>query len=255
MKSITAFVTILLLIAKATPSFSLEKSFQYAQRQCLQWLNINCTRWSDYVDANEYPRDHETLQLIRCIGLVLNFWNDYSGLQPAVIKNFFLPDGNDDGYVNRTTQCLKRVLYTVAQKDVLTLSYESFRCYFHQYGNLVVTPQYVPRTARELLQFKSECSDILRNYSKNNTRGSYCLERCVLLQADLWSDEQGPLLDRAYVQFGQDEDEDVYVQKTVECIDSYVSKDNGDSCALASYAARRCLIHGGARAYYSSVFD
>lgn len=254
MKSITAFATLLFLIAKATPAFCLEKSFQQAQRECLQHLNISSSRWSEYVDANEYPRDHETKLLIRCIGLVLRFWDDYSGLQPAVIKNFFLPDADDVGYVNRTTQCLKRALQKVAKKDVVSMAYESFCCYYHQYGNLAVTPQYVPQTARELLQFKSECSEILKDYSGNGTQQSSCLVRCVLLHADLWYDEHGFLLDRAYVQFGQDENEDAYVQKTVECIDSYASKDNGDSCAWTSYVTKLCLIHGNAQMYYSSVF-
>lgn len=254
MKSITVLATIVLLIAKATPSFCLEKSFQQAQRECLQYLNISYSRWSEYVDAHEYPRDHETKLLIRCIGLVLRFWDDYTGLQPAVIKNFFLPDANDAAYVNRTTQCLKRVMHRVTKKDFVSLAYESFCCYYHQYGNLAVTPQYVPQTARELLQFKSECSEILRNLSGNETQRSTCLVRCVLLQANLWCDEHGFLLDRAYVQFGQDEDEDAYVQTAVECIDSYASKDTADSCALTNYVARRCLIHGKAQAYFSSVF-
>ncbi|KAL1374072.1 hypothetical protein pipiens_001672 [Culex pipiens pipiens] len=242
-------VTVFVLLTKTSPSLALEGSFRDAQERCFQYLNVHDSRWEEFQDVSSYPADEQAKQLVRCIGLMLRFWDDCEGVNAAVIKTFFQPDCSDQRYLNRTNECLQDIrVQNVAGSetyDVLTVVFETFHCYYHQYGNLVDLPQFIPWTANELLQIEDLCRNILTSSPPqpvDDLGRPPCLSQCFLLQAGFWSASQAVLLDRVHLQYGRGEEQDVFIRKVTNCVDLY-RQQHDNSCILADQYMRHCFHH------------
>uniref|UniRef100_A0A182NMU9 Uncharacterized protein n=1 Tax=Anopheles dirus TaxID=7168 RepID=A0A182NMU9_9DIPT len=66
------------------------KTFLKAQQDCVQFLGINPLRLAQY-KKYVYPPDRDTMCLIRCIGISLDFWDDSQGFNVSMVEQEFSP--------------------------------------------------------------------------------------------------------------------------------------------------------------------
>ncbi|XP_062552449.1 general odorant-binding protein 69-like [Armigeres subalbatus] len=136
------------------------KSFDEAFLECGQYYEVKDCELKQYV-AESYPNKPEVRRLVRCALLNLNSWNDDTGVVKHQVTNFFKPSQSDDCYLNRTLVCLNSVRERCAPKDVNTAAYESFVCYYRNYGNLVSEEQFLRHDALEHTQVLDTVSGFL----------------------------------------------------------------------------------------------
>ncbi|XP_053678571.1 general odorant-binding protein 45-like [Anopheles nili] len=228
----------------------LKKSIAQAQEECVQYLNIPRARLAVY---NEfiYPKDTETQRMVRCVGINLGWWNDTNGVQEAVIRSYFHPDPEDCLYDRRTYHCLKSQRLDCPTLDPSARAYESFRCYYEQYGNIVTTPQFVPFTSLQLVDVMMQCDTMLQQPDdapctrifKPSERYIGCLLRCFLLRTGLYSEHHGPNLDRLYVQCNNYANETLFRERTTSCY-RHLKSECLDECTLVRRFVGECFDDG-----------
>uniref|UniRef100_A0A182WGV7 Odorant-binding protein n=1 Tax=Anopheles minimus TaxID=112268 RepID=A0A182WGV7_9DIPT len=190
---------------------TIEKGLAQAQHECVTYLNLPKHRLYQYLVHN-YSNDGKTKLMIRCVGLLLNWWNSDGVLNTHVIEQFFLPDAGDSTYSERTARCIEN---KAPEGDALcSRAYETFQCYLQQYGELLNCPKVVPLSDERLAESMHFCLDVLSmplSYFENctssselflSTDQSRCLLRCFVIRAGLYSDKHGPFADRFKLQFG-----------------------------------------------------
>uniref|UniRef100_A0A182NUI3 Odorant-binding protein n=1 Tax=Anopheles dirus TaxID=7168 RepID=A0A182NUI3_9DIPT len=194
-----------------TEHATVEKSLIQAQQECVAYLNLPRHRLYQYL-VNNYANDAKTKCMIRCVGLNLRWWAADGTLSEHVIEQYFLPDGSDTGYCERTRLCVERK--APAGDELCSRAYETFQCYLAQYGELLNCPKVVPLGDERLAETMHFCLDALqvplaalKNYTSSadlylQTEQSRCLLRCFAIRAGLYSDEHGPFADRFRLQFG-----------------------------------------------------
>nr|XP_040238964.2 general odorant-binding protein 45-like [Anopheles coluzzii] len=228
-----------------------------AQEECVRYLRIPCARLAVY-NKFIYPNDAETQCMVRCMGLNLGWWNDTHGVQEAAMRSFFHPDPNDCDYERRTYRCLhsQRLDRPAPHDEACERAYESFRCYYEHYGNLVVTPQFVRLNALQQLDVLLQCADMVqypmpdRSFScaKTHVAGAEgdfdCVLRCYMLRTGLYSEQYGPNLDRIYVQCNNYANETLFRETTDACYQRLRS-DCQDECTLIARYIRECFPAGG----------
>uniref|UniRef100_A0A182W5V6 Uncharacterized protein n=1 Tax=Anopheles minimus TaxID=112268 RepID=A0A182W5V6_9DIPT len=204
---VTVLVTAVMAASHRYQDCVQKKNIAQAQEECVRYLSIPCARLTVYNDYI-YPNDTETQCMVRCMGVNLGWWNDDHGVQEAAIRNYFHPDPDDSQYDRRTYHCLKsqRLDNPASHVGACDRAYESFRCYYEQYGNIVVTPQFVPLSSLQLWDAILQCANMLQypgfnsqqcdDSVKPSERDIGCLARCFLLRTGLYSDQHGPNLDR-----------------------------------------------------------
>uniref|UniRef100_A0A182SV61 Uncharacterized protein n=1 Tax=Anopheles maculatus TaxID=74869 RepID=A0A182SV61_9DIPT len=232
-----------------------KKNVAQAQEECVRYLGIPCARLAVYNDYI-YPNDTETQCMVRCMGINLGWWNDIQGVQEPAIRHYFHPDPDDAQHDRRTYHCLKsqRLDNPTPHADACERAYESFRCYYEQYGNIVITPQFVPLTPLQLSDVLLQCADILQfpgvesgacdTAAKPSERDIGCLARCFLLRSGLYTDQHGPNLDRLYVQCNNYANETRFRETTSVCYQQLKSECQ-DECVLAGRFLRECFDEGG----------
>uniref|UniRef100_A0A8W7PS21 Uncharacterized protein n=1 Tax=Anopheles coluzzii TaxID=1518534 RepID=A0A8W7PS21_ANOCL len=188
--------------------------------------------------------------MVRCMGLNLGWWNDTHGVQEPAMRSFFHPDPHDCDYERRTYHCLnsQRLNHPSPHVDVCERAYESFRCYYEQYGNIVVTPQFVPLSDLQQVDVLLQCANMLpltvgrscAGGSKPSERDVDCLARCFLLRSGLYSEQHGPHLDRLYVQCNNYANETRFRETTGTCYRRLKSECQ-DECVLAALVERARL--------------
>ncbi|KFB40141.1 AGAP000640-PA-like protein [Anopheles sinensis] len=237
----------------------MHKSIRQAQEECVQYLGIPRARLAVY-NEHIYPQDTETKCMVRCMGLNLGWWNDTAGLKESALRSYFHPDPDDCQYVRRTYHCLKSQRldsYAPQGLDPCERAYESFRCYYEQYGNIVVTPQFVPLTPLRMAAVMEDCAVIMHlpktvgGCSKKDAAGSLystrdagCFLRCVFLRSGLYSEQYGPNIDRIYVQGEGYHNETLYRDYTMACYRQLKSSCL-DECDLMYRFVKECFPEGG----------
>ncbi|EAA45028.1 AGAP000640-PA [Anopheles gambiae str. PEST] len=229
------------------------KSVSQAQEECARYQGIPCARLAVY-NKYIYPNDTQTQCMVRCMGLNLGWWNDTHGVQEPAMRSFFHPDPDDCDYERRTYHCLnsQRLNHPSPHVDVCERAYESFRCYYEQYGNIVVTPQFVPLSDLQQVDVLLQCANMLpltvgrscAGGSKPSERDVDCLARCFLLRSGLYSEQHGPHLDRLYVQCNNYANETRFRETTGTCYRRLKSECQ-DECVLAGRFLRECFYEGG----------
>uniref|UniRef100_A0A8W7NC46 Odorant-binding protein n=1 Tax=Anopheles atroparvus TaxID=41427 RepID=A0A8W7NC46_ANOAO len=189
------------------PHLYLEKSMAQAMQECMEYLQIPASRYADYT-SHRFPSDPETQCLVRCVGLSLRWWNDTTGVQPALMANFFQPDWADADYERRTAKCLELRLATGDPSDCCSAAYESFMCYLQHYGNLVPCPQFLPGDHTRHVRMAYDCMNLLQvpepllhSYSEGSLRDApetRCLLRCFYLRSGVYRSNTGFDLERLY---------------------------------------------------------
>uniref|UniRef100_A0AAG5DSN5 Odorant-binding protein n=1 Tax=Anopheles atroparvus TaxID=41427 RepID=A0AAG5DSN5_ANOAO len=189
------------------PHLYLEKSMAQAMQECMEYLQIPASRYADYT-SHRFPSDPETQCLVRCVGLNLRWWNDTTGVQPALMANFFQPDWADADYERRTAKCLELRLANGDPSDCCSAAYESFMCYLQHYGNLVPCPQFLAGDHTRHVRMAYDCMNLLQvpetllhSYSEGSLRDApetRCLLRCFYLRSGVYRSETGFDLERLY---------------------------------------------------------
>uniref|UniRef100_A0A182VXA0 Uncharacterized protein n=1 Tax=Anopheles minimus TaxID=112268 RepID=A0A182VXA0_9DIPT len=148
----------------------LTKSWNEAQTDCLEYLQIKSSRVVPYL-AHHYEDNKTTKQLIFCIVLNLRIYESTENvLRVELLRQFFNPDVDDTLYVNRTNECLLRVRNSLNEDcfygktpyfGAIESVHEMFRCFYHYYGNLNRNAPQLPLTALEMQQIRQECAKIV----------------------------------------------------------------------------------------------
>uniref|UniRef100_A0A182NEN1 Uncharacterized protein n=1 Tax=Anopheles dirus TaxID=7168 RepID=A0A182NEN1_9DIPT len=201
-------------------------SFDEALRECVTQLGISPERIEKEYSVLLYPADRDSMCLVRCIGVLLRFWNDTTGLREATIRQYYQPAPEDHSYLNRTRTCLEALEPTVT--DVCERAHRSFLCYHQQYGYLQKQDRYIPKTALEMRQIQQDCLDVfglpekrLEQYQEGHFPDdpeTQCFVRCVGLRTGLYTDQHGPNVDRLYIQCESCADERIFRERATECI-------------------------------------
>uniref|UniRef100_A0A182N0X2 Odorant-binding protein n=1 Tax=Anopheles dirus TaxID=7168 RepID=A0A182N0X2_9DIPT len=252
---VRGLLTLGTLVAAAAASFPRcpadtvqTKSVARAQEECVGYLGIPRARLAVYGEYI-YPDDAETHRMVRCMGLNLGWWSDADGVQGPAIRSFFQPDPDDSQYERRTYHCLRsqRLDCATPHGDPGARAYESFRCYYEQYGNIVATPQFVPLSGLQLSDVVLRCADILQVPGACAATPSQhaidCFGRCVLLRTGLYTDRHGPCLERLYVQCNNYANETRFRETTGACY-RQLKAECPDECTLAGRFLRECFDEG-----------
>uniref|UniRef100_A0A2M4BP08 Putative odorant binding protein n=1 Tax=Anopheles marajoara TaxID=58244 RepID=A0A2M4BP08_9DIPT len=238
-----------------------EKSFLQSMQDCAEYLQVPRHRLAQYM-AYEFPEDEDTKCLIYCVGVDLRWWNNTCGLNEPGIVNFFQPVQGDRQYEKRTNECLERNVRSVKLPNNCCQAYETFQCYFREFGNLVTCPQYVPLTKLQATQAALDCLNILRIsdellkcYSEGNVRDvpeTRCLYQCIDLRTGLYTPEHGIYLSRFYLRDLESNDLRYLSQETKTCRDR-IRHSGCNSCSEVYDTHQQCLNGIGEDGYTSGL--
>ncbi|XP_055643642.1 general odorant-binding protein 45-like [Toxorhynchites rutilus septentrionalis] len=205
-----------------------------AQTTCVRYLGISESRLVQY-NASFYPPDRDTMCMIRCVGIMLGFWDDEKGLLLNSARQFF-PTGNDVGlFSQKVLQCIERKLTSYNPSDACARAYHSFRCAMRS----IDQPNTIEKlTPEKFVRALVTCAKILRippNHLKLYKQGIFpddtetrCLLRCFGIRTDLYSDTDGPNLERLHAQFAEDQPLEDFKTRAKMCIEANrpMIKDN-----------------------------
>ncbi|XP_053685881.1 general odorant-binding protein 45-like [Sabethes cyaneus] len=223
------------------------KSFRNSLDECAEYLEIPKESVQQLVANNYVTQDKELKCLVRCAGINSGWWNETSGVQGPVMESYFQPGADDACYERRTRECIAAKL-AVCQNDC-SKAYESFLCYYHQWGNLKCGEQYIPLTPLEQTQVAIDCINILRtprNLLEQYSAGvvpdvpeTRCLYRCLYIAEGVYDPALGFNLPRLYVRKYQIPAPEILSDKTKQCIDAAL-KGSCDECSRV-FQAKNCF--------------
>uniref|UniRef100_A0A8D8K842 General odorant-binding protein 69 n=1 Tax=Culex pipiens TaxID=7175 RepID=A0A8D8K842_CULPI len=227
--------------------YAVYKSFQNAFHECAEYLEVsNCTL--QRINGNSYPNTEQVQRLIHCTLVNVGAWNsDQVAVKSHVLQNFFRPVSGDVCHQNRTQQCLKHI--NRDPEDHFGRAFESFQCFYHQYGNIVSSAQYIPFEINEIYRLVETAIAIhniprraLEEYSKGNILEEphfRALHLTGALFGGYYSFKDGLKLDNAYSQFGTPE---LLTAETRQCCDAAAREECGADHATKLYRIfKNCL--------------
>uniref|UniRef100_A0A2M4BMU8 Putative odorant binding protein n=1 Tax=Anopheles marajoara TaxID=58244 RepID=A0A2M4BMU8_9DIPT len=245
------------------------KSFNRALLDCLEYLQLPGERFEQY-SALHFPDDADTKCLVRCIGLNMRWWNDTTGVQKAVMGNFFQPDPSDTEYEYRTAKCIEKRLGSLsgsrgsAPDDCCCRAYETFQCYLQYYGNLVQCPKALPQTRDMLVRSAHDCinilrvpDELLRCYSAGELRDApetRCFLRCFFLRSGGYDAVRGFNLYRLYSRDSEHLDQRYLAQETMEQLQT-IRSTNCDQCTEVYRSYKEVLGPLGIAFYEDSIIQ
>lgn len=239
------------------------KSFREALDECAEYLQVS-PKSVDNLVAYNYVTDDVSLKcLVRCAGVNAGWWDvggNYSGLHAPVLESYFQPACDDTCYARRTKECLEAK--SVKCHDDCSQAYESFMCYYHQYGNLKSSEEYVPLPQLDAVQAAVDCmlllrtpKDLLEQYSHGvfpAVPETQCLYRCQYLAEGLY-DGVTFNLTRFYVRHYKLPSPQFLLPSTQDCVDKCL-KESHNECARV-YNARHCVAAFGNPNHSSELFQ
>uniref|UniRef100_A0A182QFZ4 Uncharacterized protein n=1 Tax=Anopheles farauti TaxID=69004 RepID=A0A182QFZ4_9DIPT len=258
---LTLLVSLTLVHANDTKGVTIEKSFLQSVHDCAEYLRVPRQRLVQYL-AYEFPPDEETKCLIYCVGTDLRWWNNTCGLQIPAIVNFFQPVLGDRQYEKRTRECLERNVHSGKTLNNCCKAYETFQCYFQEFGNLVTCPQYVPATKLQATQAALDClnilrvpTDLLECYSRGelpDVTETRCLYHCIDHRTGLYTSESGIHLSRFYVRDLAVNDLR-YLSKETKTCRNRIRQSGCDTCSEVYKTHQDCLTGLGVDGYTSGI--
>ncbi|XP_052873573.1 general odorant-binding protein 45-like [Anopheles cruzii] len=247
-------VAMLLLLYAVQVCTGLRKqSFDEAVLECAELLLIH-PRKMESISGGILGNDDDTKSLIRCVGVSCRFWSDYTGLRRDIIERYFTPDASDTLYRNRTQACLKKLpvlSFPFNHRNQRDLAYRSFLCYYHNYGNLKRTRNFVPMDSVRLLELARQCMNVLcigvedlvdlTVAELDENRSVHCMVRCIGLQTGLYSDRYGVNIDLVYAQYGEGYDEATFKANAYSCVRNQSATSSDDPCRRAYNLLYKCF--------------
>ncbi|XP_055624907.1 general odorant-binding protein 45-like [Toxorhynchites rutilus septentrionalis] len=235
------------------------KSFRQSLDECAHYLEITPEEVSRFVALKFLTNQNKLKCLVRCAGINSGWWDDNAGIQGPVIENYFQPEYSDVGYHVRTQECLNLKVTTC--EDDCSKAYESFLCYFHQYGTLKCSEEYIPLAPPEALQAAVDCINILQippelleQYSAGDfpdSPATHCLFRCLYLAEGLYDRWYGLNLLRFYIRHHRYPSIEFLDANTKSCTNAALQEEC-DECARI-YNARRCFADYGRPGYTNDI--
>ncbi|XP_058456117.1 general odorant-binding protein 45-like [Malaya genurostris] len=239
------------------------KSFRQSLDECAQYLDLTKDNAVErLLSANYLTTDKDLKCLIRCAGINAGWWNESAsiGVQGPVMESYFQPSAKDTHYARRTEECIKAKLAPC--RDDCHKAYEAFLCYYHQYGDLKRSEEYVPLQPLEAVQAAIDCINVLRipkhliqEYSNGvfaEVHQTKCLYRCQYLAEGLYDPQLGLNLTRIYIRNRAVPDREILSERSRSCVE-YALRDNRDECSRV-YRARNCLASFGVQNQTSDIF-
>uniref|UniRef100_A0A9I3EGY2 Odorant binding protein n=1 Tax=Anopheles dirus TaxID=7168 RepID=A0A9I3EGY2_9DIPT len=258
---VLTLVSLTRVLGNETKGVTIEKSFLQSVHDCAEYLRVPKQRLVQYL-AYEFPPDEETKCLIYCVGMDLRWWNNTCGLQVPAIVNFFQPVLGDRQYEKRTRECLERNVHTGKTLNNCCKAYETFQCYFQEFGNLVTCPQYVPATKLQATQAALDCLNMLRvpvELLKCYGRGDLpdvpetrCLYHCIDHRTGLYTSESGVHLSRFYVR-DMSVNDLCYLSKETKACRDRIRQSGCDPCSEVYNTHLHCLTGIGVEGYTSGL--
>ncbi|EAA44537.1 AGAP005182-PA [Anopheles gambiae str. PEST] len=227
------------------------RSFDEMVLECAELMSIVHSKLARIRSGVMLP-DEDTKCLIRCVGISGRFWNDHTGLRKELLARYFVTDPADAYNVNRTETCLQELpaLELNAEK-CCGLAFESFLCYYYNYGNLRQDSVFVPLDHLQLQHVTSRCMDVhqitteqlmsLSAEAMDANDKLHCLVRCIGLQTGVYSDREGVSIDRLNAQYGEGHCEKEFKTHAVECITKHRELAYGSPCKRAYHLLYKCF--------------
>ncbi|XP_055624906.1 general odorant-binding protein 45-like [Toxorhynchites rutilus septentrionalis] len=223
------------------------KSFRQALDECAETLEIPLEAVDRLVAFNFITHERDLKCLIRCAGINLGWWSDITGVRAPVLESYFQPACGDVGYRRRTHECIDAKL--VICQDDCSKAYESFLCFFHQYGNLKCSEEYIPLSQLEAVQAAIDCINVLqipRELLEQYISGvipdvpaTHCLFRCQYLAEGLYDSQYGLNLTRFYIRHHDYPSLDFLTENMKACTELAL-RENCDECARV-FQAKKCF--------------
>ncbi|XP_035777531.1 uncharacterized protein LOC118458793 [Anopheles albimanus] len=213
-----------------------------AQAVCVSYLRICQTRLAQY-NNSIYPVDRDTMCMVRCAGIMLNFWDDKEGLLIDGLANLYPALANNIPAQRQIVTCAEQRLAVCSRDDLCTRAYQAFRCFLEALdeGFTVRDPNLdVPPNGDEEDQLDGRfgaaafrrsietCSALLRApldkrelyrqgiFPKDDlTQG---VIRCIGIINGLYDDETGPNLTALYRLFGMGQPEPAFRERLTLCM-------------------------------------
>ncbi|XP_058127032.1 general odorant-binding protein 45-like [Anopheles ziemanni] len=244
-----------------TKGVIIEKSFLQSVHDCVEYLQIPKERLMQYL-SNEFPPDDETKCLVYCVGVDLGWWNNTCGLQEPAIVSYFQPVQGDKQYERRTKECLDRRVGAIESPNSCCQAFETFQCYFQEFGNLVTCPQYVRLTKLQATQAALDClvmlrypEDLLKVYARGQVEDcpeTRCLYHCIDLRTGLYTHEHGISLQNFFIRDAAFNDRRYLSKETKACRDR-IRQSGCDKCTEVYQTHQECLSGLGENGYTSGL--
>lgn len=203
-----------LLIISSSGQYLQNEDLLEAQVTCVEYLGISVARLKQY-NVSVYPPDRETMCMIRCTGIVLGFWDDEEGLLIDEAKQLF-PDSCDvELFSQKVLQCAEHKLVSCDPSDDCARAYYSFRCAMRKFEPFGSSSSSQKLSAQIFFKALYMCSNILRISPDNlklynqgvfpDDADTRCLLRCVGIRLELYSDAEGPDVERLHTKFAENQ--------------------------------------------------
>ncbi|XP_058456395.1 general odorant-binding protein 45-like [Malaya genurostris] len=223
------------------------KTFRDTLDECAEYLEVSGEAVNRLVAQNFITQEKELKCLIRCAGINAGWWNDTTGIQGPVIESYFQPAADDTYYARRTKECINSQVAPC--NDDCSRAYEIFLCYYHQWGNLKGSEQYIPLTDLEQVQSAIDCINILRipsNLLEQFAQGivpdvpeTRCLYRCQYIAEGAYDPSSGFNQPRLYAREALVPSSEILSDSTKSCLENAL-RGSGDECTRF-WRARKCF--------------
>nr|AAO12071.1 odorant-binding protein AgamOBP40 [Anopheles gambiae] len=199
------------------------KLYQKAQQDCILFMGINPLRLDQYKKF-VYPPDRDTMCLIRCIGISLDFWDDILGFDVDLAEQEFSPlvDATFKKYLAGNITLKLELLDPL---DNCARAYYAFRTFRAQILNL--PPSFLTSLTKGII---TDCPEV------------QCLIRCAAVRTGLYTDKDGALLANLHRQLDPPgEDLASFSLRQGMCLQRNQQPPTADCCTRAFKQFFTCL--------------
>uniref|UniRef100_A0A182IWP2 Uncharacterized protein n=1 Tax=Anopheles atroparvus TaxID=41427 RepID=A0A182IWP2_ANOAO len=257
MLSLCAFASIVALqLQPAEANVFSSQVYRKAQQDCVNFLGINEFRLAQY-SKFVYPPDRDTMCLIRCIGITMDFWDDTQGFNVSFVEKEFSPIVTPE-FKKLLTNSIAGKLELIDPLDNCSRAYYAFRTFRALLRQLVTatTPAPVnpfqPLTAAQIVDVLVECArevNLPTVFLTSLTKGIIvdcpevrCLIRCAAVRSGVYTDQTGPLLENLHSQLSPPgEDKTSFILRQKLCLKRNEQPACADKCSLAFRQFFTCL--------------
>ncbi|XP_035777530.1 uncharacterized protein LOC118458792 [Anopheles albimanus] len=226
-------------------------AYRRTQKVCVDLLGINPFRLAQY-DKFVYPPDQSTMCLIRCVGIVLRFWDDKEGFNVTFVEQEFRPV-IDAKFKQTLTEAIATKLELIDPLDVCSRAYYAFRTFRNLLRQLLnpTSPKpgscqvFQPLTAVQIVNAIADCvresgnlsTALLFNFTKGiitDVEPMRCLIFCAAKRTGVYSASEGPLLENLHRQLSPPgEDLRSFVLRQKLCLQRNEQPAGTDECSRA----------------------
>uniref|UniRef100_A0A182KCT0 Uncharacterized protein n=1 Tax=Anopheles christyi TaxID=43041 RepID=A0A182KCT0_9DIPT len=234
------------------------KIYQKAQKDCVVMMSINPLRLEQYRKF-VYPPDRDTMCLIRCIGITLDFWDDTLGFDLDLAEQELSPLV-DATFKKQLAENITLKLELLDPLDNCARAYYAFRTFralLRQFIGMGTTtmapsPNFVPLTAVQILDIIVECArevSLPPSFLTSLTKGIIpdcsevrCLIRCAAVRSGLYNDQDGALVANLHRQLDPPgEDLVSFNTRQTMCLQRNQQPATADKCTRAYRQFFTCL--------------